>query len=478
MIGHIRTWLFLGFLALASLAMASCSSLDLTGQPDYDDLRFDEPISWPEPDVVSFQLENGIRFLLIEDHELPLVRVEVMVKSGQFQAPRGQEGLADLTGTALRSGGSENHPSDALNRLLADKAAEINTSFNFISGSASLDVLSQDFRELLPVFVDLLHRPAFPQSKIALAKQQLRTEIARRNDQQSSLAMRTYKRLIYGPDSVYAREPQYKTVQAIDRQDIVSFHQQAYQGKKMIVGLVGDFEVEKVKPLLKQEFSAFPPGQRQTIDLPSVQEKSDSSLNVVGKQDVNQSYILMGHLGGFRQNPDFAALQVMNKVLSGGFSGRLFEKVRTQMGLAYSVFGRYGCEFYYPGMFFVGLKTKTPATAKAIRVVREELEKLQQGVGTQELNQAKEQFFNSLVFRYDEATEILERRMFYAYRQMDPESFTQLVEEIREVTAEDVARVAREYLQPGSLQVLAVGEKDKLIKQLEAFGSVTVLPQP
>jgi zinc protease len=181
----------------------------------------------------------------------------------------------------------------------------------------------------------------------------------------------------------------------------------------------------------------------------------------------------MGHLGDRRQNPDYAALQVMNKILSGGFSGRLFRTIRSKKGYAYSVFGQFGCEHYYPGMFFVGLKTKTAQTAKAIREVESVLRRLKRkGVSQRELDQAKDQFFNSLVFRFDKPEEILGRRMEYEYRHMPADSFDRLIEEIRKVTAEDVQRAAREYIDMDRIEVLVVGEGDALQPQLRKLGPV------
>jgi len=464
---------------LVLVVAAGCTGLkSLSTPPSYDQLTFDRSISWPQTEVDTFSLDNGVRFLLVEDRELPLIQVQVTVRSGSFLVPRAKEGLAELTAEVMRSGGTKNHPAQKLNRLLADKAASISTSFNLVSGSATLNVLSEDFSELLPVFVDILKRPAFPKDKIALGKQQLITHIARRNDDQSDMARRAYKDLIYGQDSVYAREPEFGTVENLSRQDLVRFHEHAYQGANLLVGIVGDFDAEAIRPLLRKEFAAFSQGNRQSIDLPEVAAGNRTGLHVIGKQDVNQSSILMGHLGGYRQNPDFAALQVMNQVLSGGFSGRLFEKVRTEMGLAYSVFGRYGCNFYYPGMFFVGVKTSTSSTAEAITVIKQELSRLQQGVSREEVAKAKEQFFNSLVFRYDEPSEILSRRMQYAYWGMPPDSFSELTSEIRAVTAQDVTRVSREYLRPDELSVLVVGEEQAVAEQLEKLGPVEVLPQP
>ena len=439
---------------------------------EYTELEFDEELTWSEPKVHNFRLQNGINFYIVEDHELPLVNVQVMVRSGEFLVPEGKQGLAEITAEVMRSGGSEKYPAESLNRLLANKAANINMSFGFSSGSASMDILKEDFEELLPVFVDLLHKPKFPSEKIDLAKQKLMTDISRRNDQQAEIAFRIFKKMIYGQDHVYARVPEYSTVKSISRSDLQSFHEKAYQGANMLVGIIGDIDPDKIKSLLKKELSVFAKGNEQEIKVPAVNYKYKKGLNLVDKPDVNQSFILMGHIGGKRQNPDYAKLQVLNKILSGGFSGRLFEKVRTEMGLAYSVFGEYGCNYFYPGMFFVGLKTKTSATAKAIKVVEKELSRVQKGVSKQELEQAKDQFFNSLVFRYDEPSEFLARRMYYVYRKMPKDSFEDLVQQIREVTASDIEEIARKYLHPEKLKVLVVGKKQELVGQLEDLGKL------
>lgn len=470
------------FVALTALFMAAgADSPGLCAQsppPSHEALSFEEPISWPEPRVETFTLKNGIRFFLIQDNELPLIQVKVTVRSGKFLDPADKAGLAEITGNVMRSGGTKQYPPQKLNRLLADHAAEIETSFDFISGSAGMSLLSKDFKDLLPVFVDLLRRPAFPEDKIALAKQQLDTRIARRNNEQSSIARRTYKRLLYGRGSVYAQKPQYETVENIDRADLVRFHRRAYQGANLMVGMTGDFDPDTVRPLLEKAFSVFPAGKKMEMSLPPVKGRQETSLHVVKKSDVNQSYLLTGHLGGWRQNPDYAALQVMNQILSGGFAGRLFETIRTEMGLAYAVFGRYGANYYYPGMFFVGVETRTSATAEAIRAVENLLVGLQQHIEPGELALAKDQFLNSLVFQYDQPEEILARRMHYAYRGMDEDSFQKLVENIRRVTADDVLRVAEEYIRPDALTILAVGEKEKLVQQMKNIGPVEVLPLP
>ena len=458
--------------ALACAALWGCAA---TGpQPrSYEELRFEQDLTWQEPEVRTFAMDNGVRFFLVQDRELPLVTVEVLARGGEFAEPEGLEGLARITAEAMRNGGSRKHPAQELNRLLENNAAQMDISFDFISGSAKLNVLSRDLDDALPVFTDVLAHPAFPEDKVMLAKQHLRTSIARRNDNQGEIAFREFKQLLYGEDSLYARVPQYATVKAIDREDLRRFHSRTFRGPNLLVGVVGDFDPDRIEGKLRRAFSVFPGGGGRSIDLPRMGDPFEPGIHVADKPDVNQSFILMGHLGDRRQNPDYAALQVMDKILSGGFSGRLFQTIRSEKGLAYAVFGRFGCEYYYPGMFFVGLKTKTGQTALAIREVRSVLRRLkEEGVSRKELERAKDQFFNSLVFRFDKPEEILGRRMHYEYRNMPADSFDRLIEDVREVTVQDVQRVAREYIRMERMETLVVGQGDELRPQLKKLAPV------
>ena len=461
------TLLLLGALPI----MAACGANP--GPKSYSELDFASSLEWPETEIETFSLDNGVRFFLVENHELPLVQVTVSIRSGEFQVPEGQEGLAELLAQVMRSGGSQQLPADDLNTLLEDRAAQLNVSMGFDSGEAGLNVLRKDLEQLLPVFVDVLRDPALPQEKISLAKRQMMTDIARRNDNQDEVGFREFKRILYGPDTVYGRLKEFSTLSRLSRDDLLRFHRKAFQGANLMVGVTGDIQPEKLKPVLEELFSAFEPGRRTAMDFPPVDKPESQSWYFIDKPDVNQTMILLGHDGDYRTNPDYPALQVMNTLLSGGFSSRLFQNIRTRKGLAYSVFGNYGCNAFYPGMFFVGAKTKSARTLEAVKAMKHELAVLQkEGVDQEELNQARDQILNSLVFRYDKPEEVLERRLHYEYRDMDPDSFEELVQGIREVTPADIQRVAQKYLDPDRLQVLLVGNRNELRSQLRTIGDL------
>lgn len=455
----------------------------LHAQKRYDELTYPKLGKIEKPAVTTFTAKNGITFYLVEDHELPLINVNVIVRTGEVQVPDGKVGLTTVVGDVMRSGGTETYPADSLNRLLEDKAARMETGIGFTSGSANMNVLKEDFDELLPVFVDLMSHPAFPKDKIELAKKQIKTSISRRNDQQSSIAQREFNRLIYGKNSVYGRLTQYETVNNITRQDLINFHKQAFVGKNLMIGVIGDFKTKDMKKKLQKAFASMPAGSKNDLDFPKVDYQYKSTVNLINKPDVNQSYILMGHIGGLRENPDYPALQVMNEVLSGGFSGRLFQRVRTDLGLAYSVFGQYSSNTFYPGEFYAGVMTKSATTAEAIDAIRKQIERMQnEPISQKELQDTKDRFLNSLVFRYDSKDKILSQRMSYAYRGMPKDTFDKYVDQVKAVTVDDVQRVAKKYLHPEQLQILVVGNKEEIGDQLQKYGKVNnidiSIPEP
>lgn len=444
-----------------------------TGDRPWENISFPEINNFEMPELDIFELENGIRVYMVQDSELPLIDLTVLVRTGGIQVPDDKVGLQNLTGSVMRSGGSVNYPDAVLNEMLEDRAAEMETDIGFSSGSARMNVLAEDFETLLPVFVDLLVNPAFPAERLELAKTQQRSSIARRNDDQGGVANREFQRLVYGEGSKYARRIEYATLDNISRDDVVAFHRQAFVSRNLMIGVTGDFDPVQMRQWITDAFAAVPAGDRNQLDFPEVDYAFEPGLFFIDKADVNQSYVLLGHIGGMRDNPDYAALQVMNRVLSGGFSSRLMQVVRSELGLAYSVFGNYGSGLYFPGSFTAGVMTQSESTADAIDAIIAQIRRLQdEPISEAELNQTRDQFLNTLVFQYPGVSAVLRERMDNDYAGLPPDTFEQLVAQIQQVTVADVQRVAQRYLRPDALKILVVGNGRELGDQLSRFGEV------
>lgn len=453
-------------------ALFIATALPASAQERWNELEFPELKAFSKPDVTTFTLRNGVRVYLLEDKELPLVSLSVLVRTGTILEPIEKVGLASMVGSVMRSGGSVKYPASVLNPMLEDKAAVINTGIGFSSGSASMNTLKEDFSNLLPVFMDVMMNPAFPDDRIELAKRQSKTGTSRRNDDAQAIAGREFNKLIYG-NSVYATQSEYATTDAVTRQDLVDLHKKSFVGSNMMVSVIGDFRTADMRRLIEQQFGGIPKGTSIDLNFPDINYNSGATVNLVDKKDAQQSVVFMGHEGGLRTDPDYASLQVMNQVLAGGFSGRLFQRVRTDLGLAYAVFGQYESNLNYKGSFYTGVMTKPETTAEAIDAIKTEIVRLQdEPVSSDELGRVKDQFLNSLVFRYTSLGAVLGERVSNEYNGVPADLFDRFIEDVKKVTPADVQRVARAKVRPNDLQILVVSSKEALGDQLSKYGEV------
>jgi predicted Zn-dependent peptidase len=441
--------------------------------PDYKQLEYPKLRDIAVPEVERVTLPNGMQLFLLEDRELPLISVSALIRVGSMYEPADKVGLANITGMVMRTGGTTTRTGDEIDEQLERIAASVETGIGFSSGSASVSALTNDIDMALEILVDVLMNPAFREDKIFLAKMQHRSSIARRNDTPGQIANREFDKLIYGPDSVYARHTEYATIGSITRDDLVAFHRRYFGPNNMMMAVWGDFETAEMIEKIEEAFAGW---KKIDLDLPAEPEVHydyPETVNLVRKTDINQSNIYLGHIGGLRSDPDFFTLLVMNRVLGGGFTGRLFKNVRSRQGLAYSVFGAYSSNYRFPGTFYVGCQTKSESTVHAIRAMIEEVRKIrQEEVTDEELAIAKESYLNSFVFNFDTKGEIINRLMTYAYFGY-PEDFLQRTKEnVERVTKADILRVAKKHLRPDKVQILVVGKPDDFDESLGVLGAV------
>jgi predicted Zn-dependent peptidase len=487
---------YLNALLLAALLVtAGCAgSQQATPSPDDDsdggmgsgstgqDIRVSEfdvsEITYPEvsdfqmPDVEKFELENGMKFYLIEDHELPTVSASARVGTGEVWEPADHAGLASVTGTVMRTGGTQSMSSDEVNQLLENLGATVETSIGETSGSAYMNTLADNVDQVLPVFADVLMNPAFAEDKIEQAKSQQKTSISRRNDNPRQIASREFDKLVYGADSPYARVEQYYTIDEITREDLTRFHGQYFHPNNTLLSVWGDFDTADMKRKLREAFGGWErEANFEKPEPPTVEGERGYSVNFVQKDDVTQSTVFIGHPGEIkRNNPDYFPVIVMNQVLSGGFSGRLFQNVRKDQGLAYSVFGEYGAGYDREGRFFTGVLTKSASTVEGTRAVIEEIEKMRRRAPTEEeLKLAKQSYLNSFVFNFDRREEILNRLMTYEYHGYPRNFLDQIKQGVEDVTAEDVLRVSKKYLHPDEVDILVVGRQEDFDEDLSVL---------
>ncbi|MDB9377908.1 M16 family metallopeptidase [Nodularia sphaerocarpa] len=436
------------------------------------------------PKNERFVLKNGLVVYLMEDHDLPLVNGTALIRTGDRLEPADKIGLAGFTGAVMRSGGTQKHSADELNEILEQRAASVETGIGEGSGSAGFQSLTEDLETVFDLFAQVLREPVFDQKQLDLAKTQARGGIARRNDDPEDIASREFQKLIYGKDSPYARTSEYATLDNISREDLVQFYQEYFHPNNLILGIVGDFEPQKMRSLIQAKFGDWKPSPKMTPpQLSEVKPANTGGVFYVDQPQLTQSSVLMGHIGGKFDNPDYAALDVMNGVLNG-FGGRLFNEVRSRQGLAYSVYGYWSPRFDYPGMFIAGGQTRSDATVQFVQALQTEIKRIQaEPVTAQELAFAKESTLNSFVFNFQNPSQTLSRLMRYEYYGYPADFLFRYQKAVAATTEADVQRVAKEYLKPEQLVTLVVGNQTAIQPPLtQLAASVTpidvTIPSP
>ncbi len=419
------------------------------------------------------ELANGLVIFLQEDHELPLIDGVIRIRGGSREEPAEKAGLTELYGEVWRTGGTKSRTGDQLDDFLESRAARVDTGAAQDSTFISWSSLKEDFDRILPVIEDVLENPEFRQDKLDLAKRQAASLISRRNDDMDEISRRESAKLAYGADSPYARTPEYYTVTAVTREDLLDWHRRTMAPNNMILGITGDFDSAAMEAKLRTAFGGLSRGepfaQAQIAFRPP-----PPGIYFVAKDDVNQSAISMVDLGTDRHNPDYYAIQVMNELFGGGFSSRLFSNIRSKQGLAYDVGGGVGTAFDHPGIVRISMGTKSATTAAAIEALRHQIADMVKGGVTQaEVKKAKDAILNSFIFEFDSTEKVLAERIRYEFYGYPPDFLERYRAAIEKVTPADVDRVARKYLHPDRMAVLVVGNAKDFDRSLATFGKVT-----
>jgi zinc protease len=461
--------------AVPSIAQQVATTVD---QIHFPPLREFE-IPQPERHV----LDNGMVVLLMEDHEMPLVEATALIHTGSRLEPAEKSGMAQLTGTVLRTGGTTTRTGDELDDFLESKAASIETGIGSQSGRAFMSSLKEDFPEVLEVFADVLRNPVFDPEKIEVAKTSVEASIARQNDNPQQILFREFNQIIYGSDSPYTQRPTYASVANVSRDDLIAWHRKYYHPNRVILGLVGDFDSDEALNLVEEVFGDWTKGPPlEAVDTP-YDTNPKPGIFYVEKNDMTQSDIAMGHIGIRRDNPDYYAVQVMNQVLSGSFASRLFSRVRSKEGLAYTVFGQVGSQWDHDGITLFGMTTKTGSTGAGIDALLREARNMTSEPPTDdEVKKAKEGILNSFIFRSDSRSEILNQQLTYEYYGYPLDWLSRYQKGIEGVTVPQVRQAAEDFLHPDNFAILVVGPSEGLDKPLSSYGQVTdvdiSIPEP
>jgi zinc protease len=423
------------------------------------------------PKSERVQLENGMIVYLLQDHELPLVKLTAYLNAGGIYDPADKVGLAGLAGDTMRSGGTLNTPPELLDRKLEFMASAIEADINADHATVSMSTLTRNLAPTMELFAEVVTKPAFNPARVDLARNNAIEAIRRENDDPKAVGDRELTRAIYQGHPL-GRIPSTESVQGITREDLVSFHKRYFYPANTIVAVSGDFDRNTMLESLGKLFADWRNHPAQIPAIPQPRDDHKAEVLHVQKQ-VNQSVIRMGHLGIDKNNPDLYAIKVMDYILGGGFTSRLTQEIRSNQGLAYNVDSYFETGRRFPGPFVAETETKSETTARTISLLRSIITGMtEREVSDRELKLAKDAIINSFIFSFERSDSVVTQQArleFYHYPKGYLENFR---DNIAKVTKADVLRVAKQYLEPDAMKLVVVGDEKKFDKPLSEFGKV------
>lgn len=440
-------------------------------------MEFPARLEFTPHQVERFRLSNGIEVFFAEDHEFPLVDIVFRIDAGERRVDAEQAGLADILADLVAEGGSK----AVAKRVFQDSLERFGASFRGYAWdeetSFTLHLLSEHVDDLLPLVVGAIREPALPSQQLEINKNQRLTSYQARNLEPTAVTARVAYKLCYGKDSPSARETTPATLDRIDLDALLGFHQACYRPSLTMIGVVGDFDPKVILNELERCLGDWPEPE---VELPEESalrtDPASPGVYLVPWPGSVQSGIYMAHEGLLRNDSCYPASRLFNETYGGAWYSRLHREVRDERGLAYLVSGHVSSDFEAPGVFGTLCFTKSEATLEAVRVMLGIMEDMRtEGITQRELELAKQSWLASFPAYYAEPEDVMSDRMNYALHGYPIDFWDQLPDKIEPLTREDVNRFAAEFIRPDDLIIVILGDTTAFDGSVSELGEVTII---
>jgi len=427
------------------------------------------------PPFERVTLDNGLVVLLMEQHEVPLLSVQLVVKAGAASDPRGKEGLANVTAGLLRRG-TARRSGDELAETLDGLGAELGGGAGYELSSLDAEVLAKDADVGMALMAEMVLRPAFPADELSKRLSRQIDRIRRAKDEPRAVLGRYAATFFYGPGHPYGRPAggDELSLKAIERADVVQFHAQRWVPGNAMLAMVGDLPKTKMLELARKHFGPWPSAPVPPQPLPPQRAHQGARVLLVDKPDAPQAHFAMLAPGLDRRHADRTGVKVVNTVLGGSFTSWLMTKLRVEAGLTYGAGSGFRMRSQ-PGHFSISSFTETPNTEQAITLAVAQLERLHgDGPTTEELAgvraYVKGQFPPSLETS-DQLADLLTTLEYYGLGRDEVDGFMARVDAVQPAIAKRL--IQERFPQPKDLVYVIIGKAAELRPLAKKLGEVS-----
>ncbi|HKQ78205.1 MAG TPA: pitrilysin family protein [Blastocatellia bacterium] len=417
------------------------------------------------PKIYVTKLSNGLPVIVLENHKLPTFAMRMIIGSGGLNTPASQSAAADYTAAMLLEG-TKTRASKQIAKEIDSLGATLSASSGLTSLNSTVEAvgLTKNFDQIMELFADVILNPSFPAEDLNKLKN---SHVARLRSQRSDpnfLANEMFSKVIYGlhPESRVAPTP--AQIQELTPDLLRQFHAAYYKPNNAIFAIVGDVKPDEIAAKLEKTFGTWQPGAVPQLDLPKVNEPGPSKIYLIDRPGSEQTILILGNLVVERNDPDSYALKVMNQVLGGGDSSRLLLNLRLDKGYTYGAYSKVsGPEFR------ASTAVKTDVTKASMDALIYEFKRLcDEKTPADELDRAK----LAIVMNVTLLRESPDLQLIGDFYLLPADYWSSYQQKIMTVTSEDVQRVARKYLDPTKLQIVAVGDAKRIADVMKQCGTV------
>lgn len=426
------------------------------------------------PRPVEATLPNGLTVLILEDHRFPTVTLDFTIQgAGALWEPADEHGLAAVTAQMLREG-TPTRTSKQINEEIDRLGASFGASAPFGDGAAGVGAsgLSDNLDVWFPLITDLLLNANFPADELAKLKQRLKVQLVQQRQQPGFLATERFSKVVYGnhPAATISETPE--SIDVLTPEKLAQWHKQRYAPQNTILGVAGDVNAQEFIAKLKKWFANWPKNDFQLAPTPQTTGVKESHVIVVDRPNSVQTTLAMGNIAIARTSPDCPAMVVMDQILGAGAAGRLFLNLREAKGYTYGVYSSFTAR-KYAGPFRAGGDARTEVTDGAMSEFWSEFHRIrEEAVPANELDDARHAVVAGFALSLEHTNQLLDFAVEQKIYGLPADYWDKYPAQIAAITAEDVQRVARKYVDPRTMQVVAVGDAAKIIPVLQKYGAV------
>ncbi len=449
-------------LALSLFSLAAFAQIDRTKLP--------EPAPAKEisiGDYEKFTLKNGLTVILAENHKLPTIGWTLTLNTGPI-TEGDKAGYASIFGQVMRAG-TTSKVKEVLNEEIDFMGASVNVGATSISAFS----LSKYKEDILSIMTDVLYNPSFPQDEFDRAIEQTLTGLKQSQDNPDAISSNVSGILNYGADHPYGEIVTEETVKNISIEDLKSHYAKFFKPNIAYLVVVGDINKKDAQKLAKEYFGDWEAGDVQKEDFQTPDPISKTQIALVDRPSSVQSVINITYpVDNKPGNPDVTKISVMNNILGGGGSARLFMNLREDKGYTYGAYSSVGSS-RYSATFGAGASVRNEVTDSSMVQFMYELNKIKDELVTEEeLANAKNFLRGSFARSLESRSTVAQFALNTELNNLPQDYYATYLQRLEAVTAEDVQAVAKKVIRPDNANVVVVGKAEDIAEKLKQFGEV------